>query len=108
MGDRVCDAMSMPFILSDVTVQISCSIGFAVFPQIAQDAHTLYERADYALYHGKRTMPGQTTIFSREQATEIERDTRIEHVMRSADLEEELDVYFQPIMDIASRRPVAF
>ena len=108
LGERLCSALNVPFIISDVTAQISGSIGFAVFPQVAQSAPSLYERADYALYHGKRTAPGQATLFSNEQAIAIEKDARIEQVMRSADLEAELDLYFQPIMDIRQSSPVAF
>jgi len=107
-GERICDALRTPFILADATVQISGSIGLSTFPQLAENVHELYERADYALYHGKRTNRGHAFLFSIDHVVEIEQSTRIEQALRNADLQQELTVVFQPIVDIQTRRTMAF
>ena len=45
LGEEICTALRVPFVLSEATVQISGSVGFSVYPQLADDVHQLYERA---------------------------------------------------------------
>lgn len=108
LGESICIALRTPFVLSEATVQISGSIGFAVFPQLAANVNELYERADYALYQGKRTNRGHALLFTSQHVSAIEENRRIEHVLSNADLEEELCVFFQPIVDIQLQKTVAF
>ena len=108
LGEKVCAALRAPFVLTEATVQVSGSIGFSVYPQLAGDVHQLYERADYALYQGKRAHRGHAMLFSTEHVIAIEQNHRLEHVLSRADLDAELAVYFQPIMDIQREKTVAF
>jgi diguanylate cyclase (GGDEF)-like protein len=108
LGEKICAALRAPFVLSEATVQVSGSIGFSVYPELASDVHQLYERADYALYQGKRTNRGHALLFSTEHVLAIEQNHRIEQVLTRADLDTELTVFFQPIMDIQRERTVAF
>tara|TARA_Y100000815_G_scaffold161824_1_gene146780 strand:+ start:21541 stop:23460 length:1920 start_codon:yes stop_codon:yes gene_type:complete len=107
-SEALCVAMREPIVLADVTVRITASIGLAAFPQTAGDANDLYERADYALYNGKRSRRGHATLFSNEHLEQIARSTQLEQVLRDADLDEEISVFFQPIADIRSGKVVAF
>lgn len=54
-GKELCDDLNRPFILNGVTVQVSASLGFATYPTVARSPNGLFERADFALYHAKRT-----------------------------------------------------
>lgn len=107
-GEQICTALRSPFVLADATVQISGSIGVSTFPHLADNVHELYERADYALYHGKRTNRGHPFLFSLDQMVEIEQSTLIEQVLRKANLQRELTVVYQPIVDIKTRKTRAF
>ncbi len=108
MGERVCAALRAPFLLSDVTVQIAGSIGFATFPEAGTSAESLFERADYALYHAKQHVRGRPVIFSREHEFQIRQFASVEKCLRNADLERELALAFQPIFDVSRGEPVAF
>lgn len=107
-GNLICRALRDPFVLADATIQISGSLGFAVYPELANDANELYERADYALYHSKREKRGEAVLFSDKHIVEIEQSTTIEQVLSKADLKEELSVFFQPIVDVHLKKIVAF
>lgn len=107
-GEQICTALRSPFVLADATVQISGSIGFSTYPHLADNVHELYERADYALYHGKRTNRGHAFLFSIDHVVEIEQSSRIEQALRNADLDQELSVVYQPIVDIGTRKTRAF
>jgi diguanylate cyclase (GGDEF)-like protein len=107
-GEKICTALRSPFVLSEATVQVSGSIGFSVYPELANDVHQLYDRADYALYQVKRTNRGHALLFSSEHVIAIEQNHQIEQVLNRADLDSELTVFFQPIIDIQRERTVGF
>ncbi|MGD0563354.1 MAG: EAL domain-containing protein [Roseiarcus sp.] len=107
-GERICSALQAPFLLSDVTVEIAGSIGFATFPEAGQTAGSLFERADYALYHAKQHVRGRPVIFSREHELQIRQFASVERCLRNADLEKELSLNFQPIFDVTRGQAVAF
>lgn len=108
LGEKICAALRSPFALTEATVQISGSIGFSVYPELASDVHQLYERADYALYQGKRANRGHAQVFTAEHIIAIEQNHQLEQVLGRADLDAELAVFFQPIIDVRQGRTVAF
>lgn len=107
-GNHMCELLRAPFHLPDATIMISGSIGIAVFPDLASSPEELFDRADYALYHGKRSKRGNSTLFTALHVAEIHRDALIEQVLKQADLASELSVVFQPIVDVARRRTTGF
>ncbi|WP_454726831.1 MULTISPECIES: putative bifunctional diguanylate cyclase/phosphodiesterase [Cupriavidus] len=107
-GQRLCAVLHAPFLLANTTIQVAASAGLATFPDMAADATTLYEYADYALCHGKRSNRGAVSLFSAGHRDQIHRDANIEQALRKADLQQELAVHFQPIIDLGSGATVAF
>jgi diguanylate cyclase (GGDEF)-like protein len=108
LGDRIREALEVPFAGAGVTVHVSASAGFAIFPQAGSTAELLFERANYALAYAREHPPGRPTIFSIEHETEIRKLATIEECLRHADLESELSMHFQPIIDVERGEIVAF
>ncbi|EKM98978.1 diguanylate cyclase/phosphodiesterase [Acidocella sp. MX-AZ02] len=100
--------LEAPCIVGDRLATISSSLGVAIYPDAGGTAEELFERADYALYHGKQTEKGGMVLFSREHETRIRAEARLEQAFRHSDMESELWVAFQPIVDVAQRKVVAF
>lgn len=107
-GEQVASMLRAPIVLPEATVQISGSVGIAAYPEIAVSPEQLFERADYALYHGKDTKRGSAVLFSADHNEQINQDARIEQALKRADVAEELSVVFQPIVDIRSQKTVGF
>jgi len=107
-GEQICAALRKTFELTGATVQIAGSVGFTVFPELAGDAIELFEQADYALYHSKRTSRGNAVLFSAKHQDEIHHNGRIEYALRTADFDNELSVVFQPVVDARNDKVVAF
>lgn len=107
-GNRMCALLRSPFHLPEATIMISGSIGIAVFPDLASTSEELFDRADYALYHGKRQKRGNSTLFTARHVAEIHRDARIEQTLKQANLAEELSVVFQPIVDVLRQQTTGF
>ena len=107
-AEQIASWLRTPFSMSDTTVQVGGSIGVAVYPELAGSSAQLYERADYALYHGKSAKRGTAVLFSAEHEMRISNDSRIEHALKLADFDRELAVFFQPIVDIRSQTTIGF
>jgi diguanylate cyclase (GGDEF)-like protein len=105
---HMCSALRAPFHLPDGTVQVSGTAGFAVFPTTASSPQELFDRADYALHHGKRTSRGNVVLLSPDHIADIHRDARIEQALNIADFERELEAVFQPIVDIRTETTIGF
>jgi diguanylate cyclase (GGDEF)-like protein len=108
LGERIGDQVKLPYQLDTAHTGLSCSIGFALFPQSATTAEALYECADYSLYHAKRHLRGRTVIFSSELEAEIRSRGVIENLLRTADFSTEMDLVFQPIVDAMSEHTAGF
>lgn len=108
LGVSLCEALAAPYCLPGVTAQVSGSAGFAVYPHAATSPEQLYERADYALYHAKHNLRGATVVFSSEHETAIRDASVIEQALRHADVDEEFNLVFQPLVDVRQQRTAGF
>lgn len=108
LGDRISAQVKLPYQLDTAHTGLSCSIGFASFPDSATTSEALYECADYSLYHAKRHLRGRTVIFSSELEAEIRSRGVIENLLRTADFSTEIDLVFQPIVDAMSEHTAGF
>jgi len=107
-GEEICARMREPFLLVDIPLQISASLGLATFPDLASSDAEVYEYADYALYQSKRNRPGTVCLFSAEHRQQLNRQGLTEQALRRANLDEEFHLVFQPIVDIHTQQTVAF
>ncbi|MBB4196266.1 diguanylate cyclase (GGDEF)-like protein [Rhodoblastus sphagnicola] len=107
-GARICAALKAPVRIGDAHATISSSIGFARFPEDARDAQHLYERADFALYYAKQNRRGEAVLFTADHETNMRMNARIEQCLRRANLEEEIQLEFQPLFDVADQSIVSF
>lgn len=108
LGAQLCQALCEPYVLPDVIAPVAGSIGFCRYPDGGTTAEELFERADYALYHAKRTRRGSAMLFSDQHSDEIKALNRVENALREADLEVELRPVFQPIVDMEIGRTIGF
>ncbi len=53
LAEKIRDALRLPFFVEGHSLQISCSMGVAVYPQDGRDALTLTKSADEAMYRAK-------------------------------------------------------
>ncbi len=101
------EALCEPVRLDGITIAVGCSCGLALYPDAGDAAHVLFDRADYALYNVKAGGRGSVTLYSSAHERRISSERAVETAFRTANLERELDVHFQPIVDLATDRTVA-
>lgn len=76
-------------------LDLAASIGVAVFPEHGEDAHTLLQHADVAMYVAKRRHLG-VTVYDATQDRHTVRRLELVHDLRKAVRDDELLAYFQP------------
>lgn len=108
IGQMLKEVLSAPFDLGDRHVRLSSSFGFAVYPFAGEVFEDLLKSADTALYRSKRRGRGQITVYSQEIAQEMKRATQLEQALRNAIIANEVDVHFQPIVDLRNDAVVGF
>ncbi|WKL56994.1 EAL domain-containing protein [Asticcacaulis sp. ZE23SCel15] len=108
-GERLCETLREPYMLSGVAANISASVGFVRSRQGSGFTISQYlERADYALYYAKQNLRGAPVVFSQKHETELRDFGLIDQTLRSSDLEQELFILFQPQYDIVENRTISF
>lgn len=112
VGARLCERLQEPVPLGDLVVSVGCSGGLAGWPEAGTSAHDLFDRADFALYHAKKSRRGGIVRFSADLERMIRSEQALEAALQSADLKRELAMVYQPIvstrsMDIAGVEALA-
>ncbi len=108
IGQMFKEVLSAPYDLGDRNVRLSASFGFAVYPFAGESFSELMKSADTALYRSKRRGRGQITVYSEEIAAEMKRATQLEQALRRAIIADDVDVKFQPIVDLEDGRVLGF
>ncbi len=106
LGDMVIDSVHAPIHIGDLRLVVGCSVGFAAYPDAAETPTDLYDRADYALFHAKRTGRLKAVVFNEDHERSVRETALIERTLRAADLDAELYLAFQPIVDSSSGKTI--
>lgn len=70
VAQTVIDALAMPFRIAQQSVQISVSIGIALYPQDASSPVALLEAADQAMYNAKKSDSNRMCFFDTSDQTD--------------------------------------
>ncbi|MDE1954825.1 MAG: EAL domain-containing protein [Betaproteobacteria bacterium] len=101
---KVVEVLSRPFVLEGQEVRLSASVGIALAPQDAQDVETLIRFADLAMYAAKGAGRAGYRRFSREMQEQVARRRAVGEALRRALELGQLDVHYQPIVELGSGR----
>lgn len=103
IANEIIASLSQPWPLSNgVTVRIGASIGISIFPDHGSTTQELMQHADAALYQAKAGGRGCYRYFSEELTLAARARIDMETRLHRAIAQSELNVYYQPQIDIAS------
>jgi diguanylate cyclase (GGDEF)-like protein len=105
LADEIRALLVEPYELSGARVTIGTSIGIVIVPIHGTDFEQLMKCADLALYQAKSAGRNQYCVF--ESALAVQAHTRItlENDLRRALEREQFEVYYQPVVELATARP---
>ncbi|MBD3771104.1 MAG: EAL domain-containing protein [Rhodobacterales bacterium] len=100
--DDLVERLSEPYDIWGSTANCSASVGVRLFDSFTQDVRVLLKHADLALYQAKKLGKGNWCMFSDELDEKARARQQIEADLHRALDNDELRVFFQPVVDAAT------
>ncbi|WP_233837263.1 EAL domain-containing protein [Paraburkholderia sp. ZP32-5] len=97
--DRLLPLVRQPHEVGGVTLQVSCSVGVALFPDDGSDIETLMQNADAAMYQAKGAGRNLVKFFSSDMAERTRYRLTLEACLRAAIERREFRLEYQPCVD---------
>jgi diguanylate cyclase (GGDEF)-like protein/PAS domain S-box-containing protein len=104
VAEKLIEVLSQPILIQSHVLHITPSIGICCYPEHGEDCETLMRNADTAMYHAKSCGRNTYKFFVNRLNEEVDKRFQIETALRYAVDQHELELYYQPLMDGASRR----
>ncbi len=108
LAQRVVHTLCQPFDLNGQRAVIGVSIGIAIAEEQKESADLLLKNGDMALYRAKTDGRGRYRFFEAEMDVQMQARMAIELDLREALSRQELEVWYQPIFNIAASRVSGF
>jgi diguanylate cyclase (GGDEF)-like protein len=105
---RIVELIGEPYVVDGQQVVVGTSIGIAVSPNDGTEADQLLQNADMALQLAKAEGRGTHRYFEPEMDARVKRRHAMETDLRRAMAMEEFELYYQPIIGVASEQIVGF
>lgn len=103
IANEILSQLSAPFTLGVETAYVSTSIGITLFPDDAEDASNLLKNADQAMYAAKNQGRNRLQYFTPAMQAAAQQRMRIANDLRNAISQQQLEVYYQPIVNLADQ-----
>ncbi len=107
VAKKIRQALKPSFQVSGLNLDVNASIGVALFPEHGNDLDTLMQRAEVAMYAAKKEKAGCLT-YSRQLDQYSPKRLTLMSELRHAIEQQQLLVYYQPKIDIKTRKVIEF
>ena len=106
-AQKILATLGDPYLIDKHELQITPSIGVAMYPTNGTDTETLLKNADAAMYHAKNSGRNDFQFFTPEFNHWVTERLRIENGLRHAVERNELCLHYQPQVDLLSGQIVS-
>jgi diguanylate cyclase (GGDEF)-like protein/PAS domain S-box-containing protein len=104
---RITQALSAPMVVDGRTLVTTVSIGVSLYPRDGSDMGELLRHADTAMYQAKDKGRNNFQMFSPAMDKRLKERIAIESSLRTALQSRQLEVHYQPIVEIETQHVVA-
>ncbi|GAE35524.1 putative bifunctional diguanylate cyclase/phosphodiesterase [Halalkalibacter akibai] len=105
-ANKIIEAFSVPFSIASHSMTVTPSIGISSYPANGEESESLLKAADAAMYQAKASGRNQFRFYNDELNQMMTRKMLIENELRLAIENNELILYYQPKVDVATRRVI--
>ena len=103
---RIIETFARPIVVDEHPLQTTASVGVSVFPRDGSDMAELLKHSDAAMYQAKDRGRNNVQVFSPVMNRKLKRRVAMEASLRDALRLKQLDVHYQPLVHLATRRIV--
>ncbi len=100
IAEKIHRSISEPYDIAGLRLYNSTSIGAVMIAGTKMNLDEVLRCADISMYHAKKQGRGVTSFYEVEMDEKVKRAIEMEHRLRRAIEREELELYYQPIVDI--------
>ncbi|WP_295990181.1 EAL domain-containing protein, partial [Rugamonas sp.] len=104
IADKFLESLHQPFDLDGHEVHISASIGIAIYPGDGETIDELLRHADIAMYQVKALGKNGHSFYHNSMLDVSHQKIALEQSLRKALEQNELEMYYQPQVDVATGR----
>jgi diguanylate cyclase (GGDEF)-like protein len=104
VAEKLLEVLRQPLDLEGRELFLSGSIGVALYPDDGEDAEALVKNADTAMYRAKEEGRDTFRLYAPAMNAQALRRLAMENALRRALANRELELYYQPILEIGSGR----
>ncbi|MFK5948289.1 MAG: EAL domain-containing protein [Methylococcales bacterium] len=104
VAENIIHIFSQPHTLFDIEIILTASIGIAISPDDSKDYKQLLSDADTAMYLSKDSGKNNYHLFNEQMNHNVKRRMIMEYHLRHALDNDELTVYYQPLVNISTRK----
>ena len=102
--ERLLPTISAPLRYGQSDLEVTCSIGVALYPDDGSDPATLLKHADSAMYRAKEQGRNNFQFFTEELNRAIKERFDLESQLRRALERGQFELHYQPRVDLTTRR----
>ncbi|MBI1844537.1 MAG: EAL domain-containing protein [Actinobacteria bacterium] len=100
VAERFTELLREPFEINDITVNVEASIGVALYPDHGEDADTLMQHADIAMYAAKDGGLDYAFYSAENDSNSPVKLALAGELRRALDNDNELVMYYHPLVDL--------
>ena len=104
--NRIMESLSGAFDIGGQRISLACNTGISIYPENGGDADTLLKNAAVALYHAKCQEPNCYQFYNEIRGESSTGDFPLQNQLRQAIEQDQLELYYQPKIDMKSGRIV--
>jgi len=106
IAEQVISELATPYIINEETIYVTASIGITFCPDDAAEVDLLISNADQAMYVSKTSGRNRISYFTRALQDSAHNRLTLINDMRMAIDNQQLELYYQPIISLASGQVV--
>ncbi|MGR9073034.1 MAG: EAL domain-containing protein [Gammaproteobacteria bacterium] len=104
IAEKILLTIEEPLKIDDFLLNITASIGIAIFPNNGRDAETLLKHADNAMYKAKAAGHNSYQFFTPKMHKQVLAHHRIANDLKFAAKYDKFELHYQPIVEMKSSR----
>ncbi|WP_337269648.1 bifunctional diguanylate cyclase/phosphodiesterase [Oryzifoliimicrobium ureilyticus] len=107
LSRKLIEVVKQPFEIEAQELHVGVSLGIAFGDTADGDAERLLKNADIALYRAKQAGRATFCVFEPQMDQELQERKALEHDLRQAVLKNQLELHYQPLIDVTTKKVVA-
>lgn len=103
IANKYLQVLAPPFYIERHELYIRCSIGISLYPEDGEDSNNMVKNADIAMYLAKHNQD-HVQFYTKSMHDKITSRLKLENELPRALENNQLEVYYQPIIDLRSNK----